>query len=303
MTYFVCRGYKYNGYISKWFKFCGQQINPIKPSINEILKFLSYLYAKGLQYRSLGIARSAISTFLKTCSNIDIYKEEITRFMKGVFVERPALPRYATTWSVEDVIKYMSKTPAKTLLQLSCKLGVLFLLLSAQRCQTLHLIEIPDIKITKDKDFIGPNNLLKYSRPGKHLDLIEFKAFTKDKQLCIVNTLSLYMDRTKNLRNSDKLLISTIKPHGPVSKQTVSRWIKILLQEAGIDLLFKPHSIRAAAASKAKLSGIPLEAIMKTAGWSSRSVFAEFYNKVYNKPISEESKTAGWGIRFKRILR
>ena len=35
---------QYNGYISKWFKFCGQQINPIKPSINEILKFLSNLY-------------------------------------------------------------------------------------------------------------------------------------------------------------------------------------------------------------------------------------------------------------------
>ena len=145
---------QYNGYISKWLKFCGQQINPIKPSINEILKFLSNLYAKGLQYRSLGTAWSAISTFLKTCSNIDINKyEEITRFMKGVFVERPGLPRYATTWSVEHVLKYMSKTPAKTLLQLSCKLSV------------------------------APNHLLKHSRPGKHLDLIEFKAFTKDKTI------------------------------------------------------------------------------------------------------------------------
>lgn len=284
---------QYNGYISKWFEFCGQQINPIKPSINEILKFLSSLYVKGLQYRSLGTARSAISTFLKTCSNIDINKyEEITRFMKGVFIERPALPRYTSTWSVEDVLKYMSKTPAKTLLQLSCKLSVLFLLLSAQRCQTLHLVEIPDIKITNDKVFIAPNHILKQSKPGKHLDLIEFKAFTKDKQLCIVNILSLYIDRTKNLRNSDKLLISTIKPHGPVSKQTVSRWVKILLQKAGVDLLFKPHSIRAAAASKAKLSGIPLETIMKTAGWSSRSVFAEFYNK----PISEEPKMLQDGV-------
>lgn len=212
--------------------------------------------------------------------------------MKGVFVERPALPRYTTTWSVEDVLKYMSKTPAKTLLQLSCKLSVLFLLLSAQRCQTLHLIEITDIKFTNEKVFIAPNHILKQTRPGKHLDIIEFKAYTKDRQLCIVNTLSLYIDRTRNLRNSDKLLISTIKPHGPVSKQTVSRWVKILLQEAGIDLSFKPHSIRAAAASKAKLSGIPLETIMRTAGWSNRSVFAEFYNK----PISKESKTLQDGI-------
>ena len=181
---------------------------------------------------------------------------------------------------------------------LSCKLSVLFLLLLAQRSQMLHLIEIPDIKITKEKVFIASNHILKQTKPGKHLDIIGFKAYTKDKQLCIVDTLSLYIDRTRSLRNSDKMLISMIKPHGPVSKPTVScwvkvsRWVKILLQEAGVDLSFKPHCIRAAAASKAKLSDIPLETIMKTAGWSSRSVFAQFYNK----PISKVSKTLQEGV-------
>ena len=68
--------------------------------------------------------------------------------MKGVFVERPALPRYTTTWSVDAVLKFLSTNPAESLLQLSSKFSVLFLLLSAQRCQTLHLIELADIKIT-----------------------------------------------------------------------------------------------------------------------------------------------------------
>ena len=203
---------QYNCYLSKWFTFCGKTINPIQPSINEVLKFLSNLYVKGLQNRSLGTARSAISTFLKICSNIDINShEEITRFMKGVFVERPALPRYTTTWSVDAVLKFLSTKPAESLLQLSSKLSVLFLLLSAQRCQTLHLIELADIKITEENVYIAPNHILKQSRPGKHLDIIEFKKYPKDKQLCIVDTLSRYIDRTKGLRATDKLLISTIK--------------------------------------------------------------------------------------------
>ena len=235
-------------YLSKWFSFCGNKINIIQPSINVILKFLSQLYVQGLQYRSLGTARSAISTFLKICSNIDINSyEEITRFKKGVYVARPALPRY-TTWSVDTVLNYLSSTQTKTLLQLSCKLTMLFLLLSAQRSQTLHLIELKDVKVEKDKVSIAPNHLLKQTKPGKHLNIITFKGYDKDAGLCIVRTFSEYMiERTRTLRTNDKLLISTIKPHDPVSKSTISRWVKMVLGQAGLDLTFKPHSIRAAA--------------------------------------------------------
>ena len=279
---------QYNSYISKWFTFCNPEINPIRPTINEVLKFLSQIYASGLQYRSLGTARSALSTFLKICSNIDINSfEEVTRFMKGAFLDRPALPKYTTTWSVDTVLKYLRTSTSDTLLQLSCKLSTLFLLVSAQRCQTLHLIELSDIKITRDKVFIAPNHFLKQSKPGKHLEMMVFKAYTKDDKLCIVKTLSEYIDRTKYLRNSEKLLISTMKPHKAASKSTISRWVKMVLIRAGIDPCFGPHSTRAASSSKARLVGIPLKTIMKTAGWSNASVFARFYEK----PVDTQLKT------------
>ena len=245
-----------------------------------MLKFLSKLYKKGLQYRSLGTARSALSTFLKICSNTDINNyEELSRFMKGVFLDRPALPRYSTTWSVDQVLEYFKSLEKLTLLQLSGKLSMLFLLVSAQRCQTLHLIELADIKIENDTVFIAPNHLLKQSRPNKHLEIMVFKAYTKDDRVCIVKTLNEYIERTRGLRNSKKLLISTMKPHKAASKSTVSRWVKMVLLKAGIDPSFGPHSTRAASTSKAKLGGISLETIMKTAGWSSSSVFAKFYDK------------------------
>ena len=71
-----------------------------------------------------------------------------------------------------------------------------------------------------------------------------------------------------------------MKPHAAVSKSTISRSVGLVLQKAGIDPTFGPHSTRAAATLKAKFGGILLETIMRAAGWSSTSVFAKFYEKL-----------------------
>ena len=52
------------------------------------------------------------------------------------------------------------------------------------------------------------------------------------------------------------------------------------MEKSGIDVnLFKPHSTRAAATSKAFLKSVPLEHILSVAGWSSSDTFAKFYKK------------------------
>ena len=48
----------------------------------------------------------------------------------------------------------------------------------------------------------------------------------------------------------------------------------------GIDVtLFKSHSIRAAATSKAKIEQRIYSDIMKAAGWTSAATFAKYYDK------------------------
>lgn len=130
-----------------------------------------------------------------------------------------------------------------------------------------------------DSVYIAPSHLLKQTKPGKHLATLTFHKYEKNEKLCIVKAFTDYIKRTKDIRNSTKLLISTIKPFGPVSKSTISRWVKLVMVRAGIDVAFKPHSTRSAAASKANLHGIPVTTIMKTAGWSNAKVFANFYDK------------------------
>ena len=64
------------------------------------------------------------------------------------------------------------------------------------------------------------------------------------------------------------------------------------MNKARINNMFKPHSIRAACTSKAKKGGIPLQVIVKTAGWANAKVFS----KHYDKPVKENSKTVQQGI-------
>ena len=76
----------------------------------------------------------------------------------------------------------------------------------------------------------------------------------------MVSSLDEYLKPTKTWRtNGDKsqLPLSYIKPHVEVHSSTVSRWIKDILKETGIDVDgFKSHSTRSASTSIACLSGI-----------------------------------------------
>ena len=92
------------------------------------------------------------------------------------------------------------------------------------------------------------------------------------------------------MTGSDQLLVSIQKPHKPVSTHTISRWLKTVLEKAGIDTsVFKAHSTRAASTSAAAISKIPLSTIMDNAGWSNATTFGKFYKK----PIVPATKAYG----------
>ena len=66
-----------------------------------------------------------------------------------------------------------------------------------------------------------------------------------------------YLERTQEIRKLLSLFISWVKPHIAVSQDTISRWIKSVLKEAGINLEdFSAHSVRGASAFAAFASGV-----------------------------------------------
>ena len=162
------------------------------------------------------------------------------------------------------------------------KLCALLLLISAQRVQTVHLISLNDVCFHDDKYTIHITQKLKQSRPGFHPQPLQLAYYAEDKTLCVVTCLREYIDHTAEFRSegegSDTLLLCYQQPHGPATKDTITRWLKTVLIHAGITN-FAPHSFRGTSSTAMLKSGVAVQDILKVAGWSKISTFKRFYNK------------------------
>lgn len=169
-----------------------------------------------------------------------------------------------------------------TLKDLTLRLVMLLALLTGQRHQTIHSLDISHMDLKDDKCTFYINKVLKHTKPGKHQKPIELLAFKADARLCIIWHLNKYLEKTSHHRNNqNQLLLSFQKPYKSVSKDTISRWIKVVLKAAGINTnVFLPHSTRSASTSAVKSKGTSLEVILNSAGWSNCKVFAKHYDKV-----------------------
>ena len=289
---------QYRCYLQKWILFTHtRSIDPLHPNLGEVLEFLTLLFDSGLKYSALNTARSALSSFVSLTSGKCLGEERLIRkFMKGVFNLRPALPRYQESWNVDTVLIYLSNMPELqelSLKEISFKLVMILALITGQRCQTLHLLDLQDMLITETGVTFSIRSLVKQSKPGTAQPILKLNAYPNNANLCVMRILREYLCRTKVFRSTTKLFISFIRPYGAVSKDTLARWIRTVMKNAGIDItIFKPHSTRAASTSRAASKNIPVRTIMNTAGWSRQSTFAKFYHKpiLHNTSIDESEQ-------------
>lgn len=252
-----------------------------------VIDFLTEMFDNGHGYSSLNSARSALSSFLCSNTGLTIGKfPSVTRFMKGVYELKPPIPKYTCIWDVDIVLNYiklLGQNDSLSLFCLSHKLLMLLALTTGQRAQTLHKVDIRNINIAEDIIIIPITELVKQSNPNRpHKFALHLKSYKECPEICVVKTLKVYLKKTQPLRgNGTTLFISTIKPHASISKDTVSRWLKTVLFEAGVDTeIFTAHSTRAAKASHDYYNGINVEDILKQVGWSNNRTFEKFYKKV-----------------------
>ena len=276
---------QYSSYIKRWITYCHQkQIDPVFATVPQALDFLVELFESGVGYSGINTARSALSSVLKAADGITFgAQESVKRFLKGVYEARPSNPRYAETWDVGKVLNYLKSisTTECSLKDLTLKLVTLMSLVSAQRGQTIHFLSLEDMVVSETSVTFVISRPIKQSKPGSKPTVVKFVAYPDNPNICVGTTLKAYLDRTSTLREgAQQLFVSYSKPFRPVARDTISRWVKTVMEKSGIDVnLFKPHSTRAAATSKALLKSVPLEHILSVAGWSSYDTFAKFYKK------------------------
>lgn len=266
--------------------FCSRQhTDSLQPSVATVIDFLTELYESGLAYSAMNTARCALSTFIILEGNISVGSHPLVkRFLKAIYQTRPSFPRYQFMWDTSIVLKYLCNLPSLQVLDLktlTLKLVMLCALVTGQRCQTLHLMSLEHM-------FVGPefckffiNDIVKQSGPGRKQPELVIPNFQAEPQFCVYSHLKEYLNRTTHFRGEEKhLFLSFIKPHKWVSKDTIARWVKTVMQDAGVDPgLFKPHSTRGASTSKAYCCNVPLASIMKAGSWRSDCTFQKFYNK------------------------
>jgi len=279
---------QYQTYLQKWLEFCKQKhCDVLSPPTPMALDFLSLLYEKGSSYSAINTARSMLSSILQLDVNSSTPFGQlpiVKRFMKGIFELRPALPRYNSIWDLSIVFNYFRGKPSApelTLKDLTLKLTFLLSLLSGQRCQTIKYLTTENMELTSVECVFKVREKVKQTRVGTHIQPIVFKAYPKDEKLCAIVHLQEYIKRTTPFRDASKqLLLSHVKPHGPVSKDTISRWCKTVLSTAGVDTSkFKGHSTRAASSSFLADNNINIKDILLSAGWSNERTFQQFYHK------------------------
>nr|XP_049705912.1 uncharacterized protein LOC126056540 [Helicoverpa armigera] len=274
---------QYDTGLKRWFLFCqSHSVDLYEASVPNIIYFLTKQFNNGAQYGTLNSYRSALSLIIGSRIGTD---DRIIRLFKGFYKLRPPLPRYNETWNPSIVLNYLSQCYPNDKLDLECltkKTVALIALVTAHRVQTISKINIKNISVNSDHISIKIPDLIKTSRIGSTQPCLHLPFFSQQPEICPAEALRAYISKTQTIRGAqENLFISYKSPYNSVNSQTLSRWIKNVLCDSGVDTSkFKAHSTRHASTSAALRSGVSIDLIRKTAGWSgSSSVFARFYQR------------------------
>ena len=289
----------YNTELKKWAQFCRIKGYDLTPTEDKGVEFLVWLHddAKA-KHSTIKNARSALSAVTPLEHDKSFGRKAlVSRVLKGMFRERPQIPKRVVIYDTNKVLEYVSSLgPNNTLLleELTKKLTFLLCLLSGQRSQSIAYLYPQHHMYREGKGlvtFFIPKQL-KTTTDVFHQQPLEFLAYPGDPYVCVVDCLDEYLDRTclirENLPVSEggkiPLILSYAYPHNPVKSATLARYVKTFLCDAGIDItVFTAHSTRAASTSKVNNMGLSMKDIAKAAGWRNSTTFQRHYKfKVTN---------------------
>ena len=115
----------------------------------------------------------------------------------------------------------------------------------------------------------------------------------EDKEMCPVFTLKHWITRSghwrQNLPHDHSLFLAHIdsQPHS-CKPSTVAKWVTEILTSAGVDTkIFKAHSTRAAASTKAVEQGSTIEGVKEHGNWSHKS---QTFERYYYRPRNQHKR-------------
>ena len=269
-----------------------RKIDPIQATPQIVADFFTFLFSvKKCQVSTIKGYRSTISNTLKYKTGYDFGSHPVlSELIMSFAIQRPVDRPLAPKWDLAFVLTHMCKAPFEpldkaSLFYLSVKTVFLVTLATARRVSEVHALSI-------DSDHLRFSNLdgsLTSRAPDSiiipRLSNFCCKSDNLNCMLCPVRAVKIYLNKTKSLRKHGKRLFILIRGDQDLAKSTLSRWVRYAIKHAYSSIsknpsrLLKPraHKLRALSTSWAYVNYIPLEEILKSAVWSSSSLFASHY--------------------------
>ena len=252
----------------------------------------------------------------------------LSELIKSFAKQRPVDRSLAPKWDLAFVLSHMCKAPFEPLdkalfFHLSVKTVFLVTFATARRVSEVHAFSI-------DSDHLRFSNLdgslilrtqvgflAKNQLPSRAPDSITIpklsnfchKSDNFNRMLCPVRAVKIYLNKTKSLRKHRKRLFIPRQGDQDLAKSTLSRWVKYVIKNAYDSIskttnrLFKPraHELRALSAFWAYMNYIPPEEILKSAVWSSSSLFASHYLRAFREQ-TENLRAMGPIIAAQKVV-
>ena len=255
---------RYEGPWKLWSSWCLQRnLDPFSAPVVDVLAFLAEQFnTRGFAYRTISVYKACISQIHNPVEGQQLGDLPIvSRFMKGVFQLKPAVPKTCFTWSVGPVLQYLSSLePLEklSLKELTFKLTMLVALASAARVHEIAALDCGSvIKKTDCWEFVLTSHV-KNSRPNHPNRRLYFSRYVNNPCICVLRCLEHYTLRTASHRQHQQVFPSYIRPFKPVGSQTISRWICSVLGLAGVDSAYMAHTTKSSSTSAAVEHGLPI---------------------------------------------
>ena len=113
----------YGSLFYKWSSCCQQRgRDPLSGPIEDVVNFITGLFADGYQYQSLNAYCSAVSFAHKNMNGVGVESHPaVARLLRGAFHSRPSYTRHGSFWDIGIIIHHIKKIGPNKDLKLTMK--------------------------------------------------------------------------------------------------------------------------------------------------------------------------------------
>lgn len=272
-------------------------VNTVRPTPGDLARYLIFLYnVKKLSPKTILVHKSTVATFIKP-SDYDFLSNHplVKKTIKAITSKSPPKNK-ATTWSVSELMEWLSKQiiDESNLFQVSQHVATLLLLASGRRIHDLTLLHI-----TRDQLEVSQDQITLWPSFGSKTDSSSFRqsgwvlSKSDDKQFNLCHWIPLLIKVSSQRRQANPALTNLfITTRGKVkgaSRTVISGWLRLLFARAKIKN--SPGSFRSAVATDNWINKhMDIDDVLQKGNWRNAKTFLKYYYKQVDSVVSKPSR-------------